>query len=378
MTTTPEWLPAQQTPFLLIDEARLQRNIDRLQQRITNLGSQLRPHLKTLRAVKSAEYLLPYHDAPATVSTMAEAEAFAGAGYTNLLYAVGIAKNKLPRVAALINSGVNLHILLDSQAQAECVVEYSKQHGVPFSVFIEIDCDDHRGGLAPDNEHILTIAQYLQENGVTVTGLMTHAGGSYDAHNIDEIKQAARAECEAVITVAKRLRGHGIICPILSVGSTPTAHYAEDLSGISEVRAGVYTTFDLVMLNLGVCNLDDIAMAVVTTVIGHNQDKNWLLVDAGWMALSRDRGTAGQKQDYGYGLVCDHQGNAIPNVCVTSVNQEHGVIALPDGYSVADFPIDSQLRVLPNHACATAAMHQEYVVLKQNGERSIWPRILGW
>lgn len=378
MPTSSHWLNDEQTPFLLIDEVRFVRNVGRLATRINQLGCQLRPHLKTLRSVDAAKYILPNFHAPATVSTLAEAEAFAQAGCTDLLYAVGIVPAKLARVAELIRSGVKLHILLDTQAQAQAVIDYQKHHKVPFSVFIEIDCDDHRGGLAPQDQQILAIAQMLHDNQVKLTGLMTHSGGSYSAQNSNDIRQAAAQECQAVKVAAQQLKAHGLACPVLSVGSTPTAHFAEDLQGITEVRAGVYTTFDLVMYNLGVCQLNDIAMSVVTSVIGHNAAKNWLLIDAGWMALSRDRGTAKQHCDFGYGLVCDNIGQPLSGCHVTQVNQEHGVIELPDHISSSQFPIGTQLRVLPNHACATAAMHQSYTVLKADGSKAVWPRILGW
>lgn len=370
--TTPD------TPYLLIDEARFQRNLERLSSRITELGSQLRPHLKTLRSVAAARQMLPNKDAPATVSTLAEAEAFAQAGYRDLLYAVGIAPQKLARVAALMEQGVKLHILLDSLAQAEAVIAYQNEHGHQFSVFIEIDCDNHRGGLQPGDASLVEIARLLHQHKVQLTGLMTHAGGSYDCTSTAAIRQMAVQECHAIKQAAMRIRAEQIPCSILSVGSTPTAHYAEDLAGIDEVRAGVYTTFDLVMHNLGVCRLEDIAMSVVTSVIGHNRDKNWLFIDAGWMALSRDRGTAGQVQDYGYGLVCNETGPFPELLRVDAVNQEHGIIELPPTLCPEDFPVGAQLRILPNHACATAAMHQGYVVQKSNGEVTLWDRILGW
>lgn len=378
MPTSSSWLTDEQTPFLLIDESRFVHNVERLAQRIDKLGCQLRPHLKTLRSVDAAAQILPNRQAPATVSTLAEAEAFAAAGYTDLLYAVGIAPTKLGRVAQLRQQGIELHILLDSLAQAQAVIDYQRRHAVSFSVFIEIDCDDHRGGLTPHDPQLPEIAQLLITNGATFCGLMTHAGGSYDAHNVAQIRQAAAQECQAVKVAAELLQSQGIKCPILSVGSTPTAHFADDLAGITEVRAGVYTTFDLVMYNLGVCQLDDIAMAVVSTIIGHNKAKNWLLIDAGWMALSRDRGTAKQQHDFGYGLVCDHTGKPLIGCHVSQVNQEHGIVALPDNLTLQQFPVGSQVRILPNHACATAAMHQFYVVQKNDGSKAVWPRILGW
>lgn len=280
------WLNALETPFLLIDEFRFQRNIDRLYQRTEALGSRVRPHLKTLRSIEAGRYLLKDANSPATVSTLAEAETFAEAGYTNLLYAVGIAPHKLPRIANLIRNGVNIHILLDSAEQAQAVIDFARANSVTFSVFIEIDCDGHRGGIPPESDALLALAKQIDGNGATLTGLLAHAGESYACRTDEAIRAAARAECEAINTAGRRVRALGIACPELSVGATPTAHFAEDLTGVTEVRAGVFTTFDLVMKNVGVCTLDDIALSVVSTVIGHNREKGWVFIDAGWMALS--------------------------------------------------------------------------------------------
>ena len=80
------------------------------------------------------------------------------------------------------------------------------------------------------------------------------------------------------------------------------------LDGVTELRAGVYVFFDLVMCNIGVALPDDLALSVLATVIGHQAEKGWVLIDAGWMAMSRDRGTQAQALDYGYGAICDEQG----------------------------------------------------------------------
>lgn len=376
-----EWLTTRDTPFLLIEKSKYLRNIERLYSRVHALGSEVRPHLKTLRSVEAARYLLKQSDSPATVSTLAEAEAFAAAGYTNLLYAVGIAPHKLPRVAALMAKGVNLHILLDSEPQAIAAAEYSRAHDLTFSAFIEVDCDGHRGGLPPHSDELLTLARLIEASGSTLTGLLAHAGESYSCRTDEAILAAARAECTAIKTAGNRLRSQGYACPVLSVGATPTAHFADDLAGINEVRAGVFTTFDLVMKNVGVCRLEDIAISVVATVIGHNREKGWVFIDAGWMALSRDRGTAAQSQDYGYGQVCSLDGDLYENLLVTITNQEHGIITLPEAsaFAVDDFPVGSRVRILPNHACATAAMHQHYQVLSEDGEgHEVWQRIVGW
>jgi D-serine deaminase-like pyridoxal phosphate-dependent protein len=129
-----------------------------------------------------------------------------------------------------------------------------------------------------------------------------------------------------------------------------------------------------------VCSLNDIALSVLATVIGHQREKNWLITDAGWMALSRDRGTARQKVDQGYGVVCDVAGQPIEGLIVSDANQEHGIIARRDGgpADLARFPIGSRLRVLPNHACATAAQFSDYQVLREGRPAEVWERFGGW
>lgn len=377
--TTPAWLSATETPYLLIDKKKYLKNIRRLYTRTEALGSKVRPHLKTLRSVEAAHYLLPERHDPATVSTLAEAEAFAKEGYTNLLYAVGIAPHKLPRIAALMQKGTDIHILLDSREQAEAVVSFGQQHAIAFSVFIEVDCDGHRGGIPPESDALLELARMLEDGGATLTGLLAHAGESYNCRTDEAIQAAARAECDAIRRAGQRVREQGHRCPVLSVGATPTAHFADNLSGITEVRAGVFTTFDLVMKNVGVCEMRDIAMSVVATVIGHNRDKGWVFIDAGWMALSRDRGTAHQVTDYGYGQVCNLEGQPLNGLKVDITNQEHGIVILTADYRHDDFPVGSRIRILPNHACATAAMHRQYEVLGNDGEeREVWSRIVGW
>jgi len=121
---------------------------------------------------------------------------------------------------------------------------------------------------------------------------------------------------------------------------------------------------------------------VLTTVIGHQRSRGWILVDAGWMALSRDRGTARQAVDQGYGLVCDVDGKAFGDLIVNSVNQEHGILSLRPGSksSLPELPVGTQLRILPNHACATAAQFDSYFVIPENADAPLktWPRFGGW
>jgi D-serine deaminase-like pyridoxal phosphate-dependent protein len=362
------------TPALVLDEARMMRNVRRLAERAQALNVTLRPHLKTAKSTDVASRVLGGGPAPITVSTLAEAEMFHAAGYSDILYAVGIAPGKLARVAALRAAGCDLKVILDSAAQAQAVAEA----GIP--ALIEIDSDGHRGGVSSDAAALIEIGQILHRASVLM-GVMTHAGESYTVSGGQAHAAFAERERAACVQAAEALRAAGLPCPIVSVGSTPTAHAARDLAGVTELRAGVYMFFDLVMAGIEVCSLDDIALSVLTSVIGHQPDKGWILIDAGWMAMSRDRGTSAQRIDQGYGVVCDSAGQPYPDLLVSGCNQEHGVVSLRPGASgsLPDLPVGTLLRILPNHACATAAQFDHYNVLPEgDGPVRIWSRFRGW
>ncbi|MGZ5650591.1 MAG: alanine racemase [Usitatibacter sp.] len=365
------------TPALLLDVDKLERNCCRMREKLQAHGVALRPHVKTAKSVEVAMRALDAPTGPITVSTLREAEYFFGHGFRDILYAVGMVPNKAPRVAELIKRGARVTTIVDSVEAAQALTQASRKEGVRIPALVEIDSDGHRAGIVPGDPRLIEIAEVLGE---ALHGVMTHAGDSYNCHSTDAIREVAAREREAVVSSAQALRSRGHPCAVVSVGSTPTATFAESFAGVTEVRTGVYVFHDLVMAGLGVCAIADIAISVLGSVIGHRRDKNWVITDAGWMALSRDRGTATQKVDQGYGVACDAGGLPIDDLIVVEANQEHGIIARRGGGAIdfARFPIGALVRVLPNHACATAAQHAEYQVIRDGRPVDVWERFGGW
>jgi D-serine deaminase-like pyridoxal phosphate-dependent protein len=371
-----------ETPCLVLDAERMERNIARLRARLDGLGVPLRPHLKTSKSVDAARRVMTSPAGPATVSTLREAEQFAAAGVRDILYAVGIAPSKLAQVLALRAGGADVTVVLDTVEQAQAVAQASRKAGTRIPALIEIDCDGHRSGVLPtDKRRLVDIGRAL-EDGAELRGVLTHAGGSYTARGIEALRQCAEVERRSVVDAAAILTDAGLPCPVVSVGSTPTAHNATDLTGVTEVRAGVFVFFDLVMAGIGVCQVEDIAVSVLATVIGHQRDKGWILIDAGWMALSQDRGTRKQDVDQGYGLVCDTAGVPYADLIVGDANQEHGIITVRPGSGAVlpELAIGDRVRILPNHACATGAQHRAYHVVRGASDRveAEWLRFGGW
>jgi len=369
------------TPAALIEQARMQHNIARMQQRMNELGVRFRPHVKTSKCIDVAKAQRDAGAQGITVSTLKEAEQFFAGGFTDILYAVGMAPHRLPHALDLRRRGCALGIITDRVESARAIAAFGRANGEVFDVLIEVDTDGHRCGIRPEEDALLDVAHALHDGGMRLGGVMTHAGSSYELDTPEALRAMAEQERSGCVRAAQRLRGAGLPCPVVSVGSTPTALMAQALDGVTEVRAGVYVFFDLVMRNVGVCTEADIALSVLTTVIGHQAEKGWAIVDAGWMAMSRDRGTQKQKRDFGYGQVCGIDGKVLDGYVLSGANQEHGILSregAPDADIAARFPIGTRLRILPNHACATGAQFPEYHALSEEGALKTWGRFHGW
>ncbi|SOE94821.1 D-serine deaminase, pyridoxal phosphate-dependent [Burkholderia sp. D7] len=374
-----------ETPAALIDRTRMQRNIARMQSRMDTLGVAFRPHVKTSKCVQVAQAQRDAGARGITVSTLKEAEQFFVAGFSDILYAVGMVASKLPRALALRRAGCDLKLVVDNLEAALAVAEFGRDHRETFEVWIEIDTDGHRSGVQPDEARLIDIGRALHgddtHHGARLGGVMTHAGSSYDLNTPDALATLAEQERAGCVHAAERLRDAGLPCDVVSVGSTPTALAAQHLEGVTEVRAGVYVFFDLVMCNVGVCTTADLALSVLTTVIGHQVDKGWAILDAGWMAMSRDRGTSKQTHDYGYGQPCTLDGAPLDGYVLMGANQEHGILANvdhPDRDIAGHLPVGTRLLILPNHACATGAQFPAYHARSNDGEVAVWDRFYGW
>ena len=358
------------TPCLILDRSILTRNLRVMSGALSRLKVPLRPHMKTAKSIEVARMALAGQPGGITVSTLAEAEYFLSHGITDILYAVGITPRKLTQVAKLNEAGGDIIVITDDPDTATILASMPR----PPRTLIEIDSGEERGGVPPDGDTLLELGKIL---GSALVGVMTHAGHSYAGRGVREISQIAEQERGRVTLAANRLREAGHEITIVSAGSSPTARHAENLAGITEMRAGVYMFGDLFQAEIETHGQDGIAVTVLTSVIGRRPGK--VLVDAGGMALSKDRSTESAPHDYGYGLVLDAGGHrGYGNALVRRAYQEHGVIDIDPARPI-DLPIGGLLRIAPNHTCMTAAAHDRYFVVDGGDEIvAIWPRVNGW
>ena len=377
----PQTIDDLPTPALILDRAILSRNLKRMSERLRSAGVMLRPHLKTAKSVQIGRMAVEGHDGRITVSTLAEARYFAKGGFTDILYGVGVVPSKLAAVTELRRQGINLRVVTDNLAVATAIADAAR-NGDTFSVFIEVDSGAGRAGLPyPALPGLLDIARILHAApGVELAGVMTHAGHSYHQSTPDGIAQVAEQERQAVVGAAEKLRAAGIPCPIVSAGSTPTAVHSKNFTGLTEMRPGVYCFNDLDQEFIGSCGAGDLALSVLASVIGHYPHRNQVLIDAGALALSKDISAQEFQPKVGYGTIADP---AAGSMAVIECSQEHGFVASDDPIPYGNLPVGSRVRVLPNHACITAAAYDRYYVVDSDldGGKSvvdIYDRINGW
>jgi D-serine deaminase-like pyridoxal phosphate-dependent protein len=371
-------LQSLQTPSLVLDVERVRRNARRVGERVAGFGTKLRPHVKTHKCVEVARIQTLGHSGALTVSTLAEARAFAAHGFTDITYAVPIEPGKFEAAIELSKNCERLALITDDPLIPSQLDEAARRAGVSLDLFLKVDCGYHRCGVDANAPEAFEIPRRIMDaSNLNFAGILTHAGHSYHCRTKEELLEVARRERDIMLGFAANLRAEGLPVPVISIGSTPTITSVDHLTGIDEARPGNYIFFDAFQAALGSCELADCALTVLAAVVHRDRTRRKVVIDAGALALSKDRGAVEFDADCGYGLVLDLEGRDT-GLRVAALSQEHGEIAGVDEENLNRLSVGTRVRVLANHSCLTAAQHSHYHVLE--GERIVdrWEIQRGW
>jgi D-serine deaminase-like pyridoxal phosphate-dependent protein len=366
------------TPSVIIDRAIVERNTRRMSERMSALSVRLRPHVKTHKCVEVAKLQVRGHFGGITVSTLVEARFFLDHGMADITYAVPLALAKIDEALDLARAAERLHLLVDHCDTVRALSEAARRRGVPARVFLKVDCGYHRAGVDPDRAESVALAQAIAEDRhLELSGILTHAGHSYQCKNAEGIRAVAREEREAVVGFARRLRAAGVGVAEVSAGSTPTMCLATNLEGVTEARPGNYVFFDAFQAAIGSATIADCALTVSTAVLGRY--RSHLVIDAGALALSKDEGARHVDQDAGFGQIWS--GDRVtphPELRLSSLSQEHGIVVSRTGELSPELEVGTKLRIVPNHSCLTAALHPHYYVEEDGWIVDTWTPVRGW
>jgi D-serine deaminase-like pyridoxal phosphate-dependent protein len=366
------------TPSLVLDVERVRRNAETMAERMRRLGVTLRPHVKTHKCVEVARIQTERVAGGITVSTLAEARAFAAHGLKDITYAVPIEPGKFDEACELSRLCERFALITDDAGIPPLLDEAARRAGLTLDLFLKVDCGYHRCGVEPEQPEALAIPRRIADAAnLRFAGILTHAGHAYHARSQTELLSIARHERDVMTEFAARLRAGGVEVPVVSVGSTPTATHYDHLEGVDEARPGNYIFFDAFQATLGSCAFEDCALTVLSAVVHRDRARRKVVLDAGAIALSKDRGAAEFDPSCGYGRVLDLEG-AETGLRVGTLSQEHGEVSVEDDRTLDALSVGARVRVLANHSCLTAAQHTHYHVLEGAHVVDRWEIQRGW
>ena len=263
----------------------------------------------------------------------------ADAGIDDILIAFPVyGEKKLARLQAL-RRRARVQISLDSVEVALGLGALGVASGDPVEVYVEVDTGLHRMGLAPGDATVELVSRLNEIEGISIVGLLTHAGHSYAVTSPLERRALVHAEVQDLLSTQRRLGEQGIVVKEISVGSTPSVHEEMRTGGVTEVRPGTYVFNDTTMIRLGVATESTCAAHIIATVISRPSADRFV-VDAGTKCLTSDGvGEPGWIQIAGRN-----------DLSMEFVNEEHGV-GLVDPTSDTSLSIGDKLLLIPSHAC---------------------------
>ena len=351
------------TPQVLIDQARLRRNIDRAQQLASNAGVALRPHAKTHKSPIVAKWQIDRGAVGVCCAKVGEAEVFAAAGIANIRLPYPVSPSNADRILALADRAA-ISIIVDHLDVARGWSGAMTRVGSRLDVLIKVDVGFHRCGIDPEGDALGFVQRVSALPGLRLRGLLSHAGHGYQASSDDELRGVARREAEILTSLKDRAMKAGIPLEELSVGATPTLRFSAAERGLTELRPGNYVYFDRTQLALGAATLDDCALTVLSSVVTQHDGR--IILDAGSKTLTNDQ-ARGITAAPGYGAILTADGSAIDDrLTIERLSEEHATVRVTGATTLK--PGD-RVRVVPNHSCVVSNLVNEVRLI--DGERVI-------
>ncbi|WP_167859263.1 alanine racemase [Paenibacillus cymbidii] len=332
------------TPAVCIRLDALERNLERMAALAAGAGVRFRPHIKTHKCVWIAQRQLTHGAAGITAAKLGEAEVMAAAGIDDILLAYPLTgASKLQRLAELLRH-TKVAVSADHPAVVRGLSDLGESLKRRIPLYVDVNTGLNRCGREPGEDSAALVRHLSRYPGIEVRGLMTHAGHAAGCSTVEEIRRVARHEAESLVMTQRLLRESGIDVPEISVGSSLTAAFIGEQSGVTELRAGAYVFADRGQLAHGMIAADDCAMLVAATVVSMPRPGT-AIIDAGSKTFSSDP----NRRLPGYGQWVDDG-----RVVVERLNEEHGMLRVPGDVRLN---VGQRMQFIPNHCCAVSNLH---------------------
>ena len=277
------------TPALVVDLDVMDRNIQTFQGYFKDSAAKVRPVVTSHLCPQIAHRQL---DAGGTVggiavTTLGEAEVFAGSGFADILLANQVVTASKIRRLCVLAGQTSIGVAVDSPENAEQLSQGAASAGVELRVLVEIEAGMGRCGVAPGPGAVALAQKISGLPGLKFDGIMGSVPGPKGDDDPAQHETKTRANLQVVLDVKEDMDKAGLPVAVVSVGGAHCYAQAIQTPGVTEVRAGRYPLMDHRLKSF----LPELAPAarVLASVISHPID-GLAVLDAGHKAMAPDQG----------------------------------------------------------------------------------------
>lgn len=243
------------TPALVVDLDRMERNLRTMAAFAAQHQVMLRPHAKMHKSAELAKLQMAEGAVGVCVQKTSEAEALVAGGVHNIFITNEvIAQPKLVRVAALTRTleplGGKLAICVDSiegiRRLAICMNEGRLASGMASSidVFIELNVGHDRCGVEPGVSAVALALEIRKHPALHFAGLQAYHGKAQHLRSPAERREAILGVIKAVRHTRELIEAEGIKVALVTGAGTGTAPLEAASKLYGELQAGSYLFMD--------------------------------------------------------------------------------------------------------------------------------------
>ena len=352
------------TPVLVVDLDRLDRNIAIMSEFAAGKGLKLRPHAKTHKSVDIAKRQLAAGAVGLCCAKIGEAEALADGGITGLhITSPVVPAAAVERLAQLNLRSAGLMTVVDSPDNTRAIARaVEAASDAKLSVIIDVDPGIHRTGVASAETAVELLETIRSLPALVYRGVQFYCGSHQHIHAFADRESAMHERADYLRGVIATLTDAGGAPEIVTGGGTGTHRIDAGLGIFTELQVGSYIFMDD---EYRACDLTgeegapipfETSLMIDTSVISANTPGLFTL-DAGIKSMATDAPLPSVETGADEGARFFLMGD------------EHGaLLTLPGSLALGD-----RVSLRTPHCDPTVNLYDNYHVVRGQTLDAIWP-----
>jgi D-serine deaminase-like pyridoxal phosphate-dependent protein len=350
------------TPALLLDLDRFERNVNRLITTIKAGGKDWRPHSKGHKSPWIAGYQGSVGAIGVTCGKVSEAQVMVEHGIPSVLVANElVTRRKLERLVSLLDRA-EVICCADSAGPVDLASSVGEAAGVEIPMLVDLNIGMDRTGVRPGPDALELARRIHRAPGTRLAGIMGYEGHVLTLWPPEERARATDESIAGLRETKALIEADGIPVTIVSGAGSGNHVEASAIPGLTEHQAGGACFMDRFYGDE--CHMEEqgfeYALTVLTTVTSR-PTADRVITDSGFKTLST--------RDEVPSLVLGHD-----ELTMNYLSAEHG--SWRGAREDKPIRVGDQLRLLPDYHDTTTFRHDEMVGIRDGRvERII--RLLG-